>query len=199
MQAQIGCISKPFKGEQYCGDQCAYWHKDHKITLCLADGLGHGEAAYIAAKAAVDYVDQHIDDQITHIFTGCNLKIRNTRGVAMGIAQIDEDARELIYAAVGNIRAMIVRVLSSGYKDIHLLSDNGIVGAGYRALMPDRIKLMPDDLVIMFTDGVKDIIDLASFDQALCRDVQKLAHEIIRQWGCDTDDSAVLIYKREVG
>ena len=39
-------------GDPYCGHETACWKRGGKITLCIVDGLGHGEHAEKAAKAA---------------------------------------------------------------------------------------------------------------------------------------------------
>jgi len=54
---------------------------------------------------------------------------------------------------------------------------------------------MPGDLVIMFTDGIKELIALSRYDEELRADGALLAEKIIEDWGKETDDAAVLIYR----
>jgi len=197
----VGAAGRPLKGDSHCGDQFGHWRRGKRTTLCVVDGLGHGEYAQKAAKAAIEYVAYHLSRPLPEIFSGCNREISNTRGVAMAIAVIDEDEQTLTYAGVGNTRAMIVRNELTGEtksKVLHLMSSYGIVGGGYKSLLPETVRFGLGDLVAMFTDGVEDMIDLSGYDEVLRTDVQILAERLIEDWGRDTDDAAVLIFTSEV-
>jgi len=190
---QIGLASRALDGK-HCGDQCAYWRVDHRMVLCMVDGLGHGEFAEAAAKAALTYVAQHLDESLEAIFAGCDLALRFTRGAVMGIALIEPQTRTLTYAAVGNIRLAILGAHDSGSNGQHLSLANsqGIVGAGFRHLRPKSRSLSPDDLVVLFTDGIPESAPLTYSDKS---DLQDLAREIVNTWGRINDDVAVMIYK----
>ena len=193
----VGSAKRPFEGGKHCGDQFGHWQKGNPAILCIADGLGHGKHAEKAAKEALTYVAAHRSESLPEIFSGCNRAIRDTRGVAMGIAVIDKKARTLTYAGIGNTRIVILRSADSkesARKTQYLKNDFGIVGGGYKRLGPETVKFMPGDMVIMFTDGVKELIDLSGYDEGLRADAGKLAERIIEDWGRDTDDAAVLVY-----
>ncbi len=194
----VGSVKRSFGGDNHCGDQFGHWQKSHLDILCIADGLGHGKYAEKAAKAALTYVAHHRTEPLSEIFSGCNRDIRDTRGVAMGIAVIDKKVRTLTYAGVGNTRIVILRSADSkesARKTLYLKNDFGIVGGGYKRLGPETVKFMPGDMVIMYTDGVKELIDLSGYDEGLRADAGKLAERIIEDWSRDTDDAAVLIYR----
>ena len=198
---EIGSVKRPCKGELHCGDQFGYWQKSTKTTLCIADGLGHGKHAEKAANAAIAYVANHLSQPLPEIFSGCNKDIHCTRGVVMAIAVIDENKRLLTYAGVGNTRALIIRKSNSELTEpevLYLRSNFGIVGGGYKSLSPKSIHLWPGDLLIMYTDGVKEIIDVSGYDKSLRANVQQLAERVILDWSRETDDAAVLIYRYEV-
>jgi hypothetical protein len=157
--------------------------------------------AEIAAKAALDYVGRHFSEPLSTVFAGCSRTISYTRGVVMGIAAIDEGEGTLIYAGVGNPRAMIVRAHKAAPPErntFHLPSNSGIVGRNYRTLRPETISLNRDDLVILYTDGIPARMHVTNYDDALRIDVQQLAERILLDWGRDTDDAAVLVYRSEV-
>jgi len=159
----------------------------------MADGLGHGEHAEKAAKAAIDYVAHHLSEPVTNIFADCGLALRDMRGVAMGIAVINKDAERLTYVGVGNIRAMII-----GEQTLRLGSNYGIVGGGYKTLSPETVLIMPGDLVIMATDGVSERMDVSGYDEARRGDIQRLAEKILQDWGIETDDASVLVFRNKV-
>lgn len=162
----------------------------HKDRLCIIDGLGHGKGAEIAAQAGVKYIADHLSESLQAIFAGCDRELRKTRGAAMGIAVIDEENGELTYAGIGNTRVIVV---NSGI--FHLGNDYGIIGGGYKKLTPETISIGKGALVIMFTDGVAEVIDLSRYD-LIAVDVHKLAEMIIKDWRVERDDAAVLVYKR---
>jgi len=104
---QVAVAKSSFLNDPHCGDQAGHWQTGPKTTLCVADGIGHGEDAERAARAAMDYVAEHLEDPLPALFAGCDRAIRHTRGVAMGVAVIDKEAGTLTYAGVGNTRALI--------------------------------------------------------------------------------------------
>jgi len=194
----LGGVKRPFEGDDHCGDQFGHWQKGHLAILCIADGLGHGKHAEKAAKAALTYVAHHRAEPLSEMFSGCNRDIRDTRGVAMGIAVIDKKARTLTYAGIGNTRIMVLRSADSketARKTLSLRNDFGIVGGGYKRLVPETVPFAPGDLVVIYTDGVKELIDLSGYDEGLRADAGKLAERIIADWGRVTDDAAVLVYR----
>jgi len=175
-----------------CGDQLAYWQTDKEIILCIADGLGHGPDAETAAKAAIAYVGAHLSDSLSDLFKGCDAAIRLTRGAAMGIAVIDKNAGTLTYAGIGNTEIRII-----GRKGGGLTSNRGIVGGGYRSLNPETLPLVEGQTVLMFTDGIDRGIDISGYDASLVSNLPDLAKKIIEDWGHETDDRAVLIYRSD--
>jgi len=67
---RVGTARRALGGETHCGDACGYWRKGGRMMLCMVDGLGHGEHAERAAKAAVAYVSRHLSDSLADIFAG---------------------------------------------------------------------------------------------------------------------------------
>ena len=187
---QIATIKQAVNNAPYCGDECGYWEKGTKTVICIIDGLGHGKDAEIAAQAAVKYIADHQSESSQAIFAGCDRELRKTRGAAVGIAVIDGDKGELTYAGIGNTRVIVVNS-----ETFHLGSDYGIIGGGYKKLTPETISIGKGALVIMFTDGVEEVIDLSRYD-LIAVDVHELAEMIIKDWRVERDDAAVLVYKR---
>ncbi len=184
----------PFRGEEHCGDQAAFWElDDQNVVLCMVDGLGHGEQAEEAALAAVEYVGAHLDEMPQQLFAGCNAAIGHTRGVAMAVGFIDERTMTMTYGGIGNTRAMIHN--PNRRKIAHMSSDAGIIGGGYRNLVLETIDLMPGDMIVMSTDGLEELIDLNVYDQDVLVDINKLAHRLMLDWGRENDDRGVLIYR----
>ena len=156
----------------------------------IADGLGHGQGAEEVSRAAVDYVAGHLSEPPPDIFSGCDVALRQTRGVIMSIAVIDEGAGTLTYAGVGDTHSRIV-----GHEPRHMLKTFGIVGAGYKKLLPETFPIATGDLVIMATDGIKEQFSVSNYDETVRSNVRMLAERILQDWGRENDEAAVLVFR----
>ncbi len=154
----------------------------------MADGLGHGEHAEAAAKAAVDYVGRHLSDSLPEIFADCDRALRDTRGAVMGLAVADEEKGTLTYAGIGNARAVVI-----GEKTFKMTSSYGIVGGGYKVLTLETVPFSPGDVAILHTDGVEEVSDVSDYAEIAPEDVQRLAESILRDRGLESDDAAILV------
>ena len=134
----------------------------------------------------------HLSESLHDIFKGCDSSIRSTRGAAMGIVVIDQEAGSLTYAGIGNTEIRIVGGKAGG-----LASDYSIVGGGYRRLNPRTLPMSKGETVVMFTDGIDPRLDVSEYNGTLNSDPQKLASKIIEDWGRETDDRAVLVFRYE--
>jgi len=186
----VAIASRPFPGEQHCGDQTGFWRSDNKLMLCIIDGLGHGRYAEAAAKMAINYIVGHLSESLTNLFAGCNVALRNSRGVAMGLAVIDESTKTLTYAGIGNTRAILV----SETQSIYLSSRPGIVGGGYKKLTPETHPFKSGDRLFLFTDGLPETLNFSNYPAGLWADGQRLAEILIANYGRESDDAAILIY-----
>ena len=190
---QVAIATRAFRNDAYCGDQAGAWETSCGTLLCMVDGLGHGIEAEEAGVAAVEYVSKHLDDTFQELFAGCDKAIGHTRGVAMGIGLVCEERAEMIYAGIGNTRALITG--SRRRKITHMSSDPGIIGGGYRNLVPETVKLLPGDLIIMATDGVEEMIDMSVYDHTTLSDLPRLCRVILHDWGRERDDRGVLVFQ----
>jgi serine phosphatase RsbU (regulator of sigma subunit) len=189
---QTAIATRPKAGEIVCGDAAQFWTDGRRTTIAVVDGLGHGLNAEKAALAAVDYVASHLEQPMAELFSGCSKAIRYTRGVAMGIASIDEQEGVLSYAGIGNTRAMV-----HGRKTTRLSGNYGIVGGTYKRLTIERVLLSPGDLVIMYTDGLKEVIDVSHYNAVPGGDLSELARRVMEEWSLERDDAAILVYRKE--
>jgi len=160
----------------------------------MVDGLGHGEQAEVAGKAAVEYVTKHLDDPLVEILEGCNKAIHHTRGVAMGLASVDDSAGTMQFAGVGNTRARLISVATG--KSYFLASTYGIVGGGFRSVTAENVDLSPGDLFLMYTDGLKEMFDISCYPSLRTVDVQELADTMLADWKRKSDDGAILVCRQ---
>jgi len=190
---RVAIVKRPLK-EPHCGDQAAAWKSGQKTTLCMIDGLGHGKWAEKAAIAALDFIKWRRSKPLPEIFAGCDKALYKTRGVAMGIAVVDAAAGTLTYAGIGNTRAMIAGTDPDGGRTHRFSSNYGIIGGGYKTLTPETMPFEAGDLLIMYTDGLPELVDMAKYDGDFRADPDRLAERILADYGRKTDDAAVLVF-----
>ena len=171
-----------------CGDVVAAWERDGVTTLCVVDGLGHGPDARVAAAVAMEYVEGRLGADLVSIFEGCDGALRDTRGVAMGLAVIRGD--QLTYGGIGN-----TRVIRIGRRNKRFMSDPGILGTGFRHLMLDRTDLEPGDLVLLFSDGLDERARTSRPRGTGGADLEHIADQFMEQWRRGRDDAGLLVYE----
>ena len=186
----IGVAIRAMLGEDACGDFWGAWEQDGQTTLCMIDGLGHGELAEEAAQGAYKYIEAHQDQSVIEILQGCGRSISHTRGAAVGVGRIDHAKSELTYAGIGNTRTMVV-----GRTKRRLPSLSGIVGVTDKLPIAETVALASDDLLIMSTDGFSEALTLDQYGSSTCRDVQLLADRLMEDWSTQKDDACVLLYR----
>ncbi|MFG2025553.1 ATP-binding SpoIIE family protein phosphatase [Streptomyces sp. NPDC048825] len=148
---RAGGINIPFAGADYSGDAWAGVRAGNLVTLMLADGLGHGPDAARASSAAVEELRRSADMPPAELLRRLDGALRDTRGAAVAVAQVDVAAGQLHFAGVGNIGAR----LRCGDKWQPLLSRPGIVGAHQSARLPQRQVGWEDDcLLVLHSDGL---------------------------------------------
>lgn len=191
MAIEVASLTQPFAGETDCGDRCGWWLNDSRLVLAVADGLGHGSEAAKAANAAYDCISKHQHNSCEEIFENCDIKLQSTRGAALAIAAIDLSSQQMRIASVGNIRCMLMQ----SHGNYRLGGARGIVGAGYEYLMPETVKLSPDDLLVMYTDGLDEFADLRVHYEHADVSVDLQAQAILERWQSGRDDAGLLIYR----
>ncbi|MEV6741115.1 ATP-binding SpoIIE family protein phosphatase [Streptomyces sp. NPDC051104] len=137
--------------EPQSGDAWACVRFGERVTLLLADGLGHGPAAAEASDAAVRQLRDSAHLPPAELLGVLHTALRSTRGAAVAVAQVDLAEGSLAFSGIGNIGA---RFRSDGGWQ-HLLSHPGIVGAHRPARIPcRRLPWSPDCLLVLHSDGL---------------------------------------------
>lgn len=175
-------------GGDFCGDQIGVWDVGDLTILCLVDGLGSGEPAEIAARAALDFVGRNLDLSLKEIVSSCNRAIRHTRGVAIALSAIDRATGHMNYAAVGNIHGMLL-----GDERRLLVANSGVVGDTYKSLLLENIQISPGKLIMLYSDGIKQLVDMKRYGDLKRVDLTDLATRIMGEWRIEMDDAAIIL------
>ncbi|MBQ0826943.1 ATP-binding SpoIIE family protein phosphatase [Streptomyces tagetis] len=148
---RAGGVNVPFAEAAYSGDAWAWVRHGDRVTLMLADGLGHGPEAARASSAAVEALRgaAHLGpaDALRHL----DAALSGTRGAAVALAQVDPAAGRLWFAGVGNVCGR----LGAGGTWRHLVSRPGIVGVHRPATVREEEReWAPDRVLILHSDGL---------------------------------------------
>lgn len=184
---EIGMATLPMRSGDPCGDIPAFWVQGEQLFLWLADGLGHGANARIAAEAARSSVAAQLSLDVQTLFARCDEEIRETRGVTMGLCVLSPAARTLTFAGVGNIRARHL-----GETPHHFSCSYGIIGAGFKSLFVETASFQPGDRLILSTDGIPENFT-PPFEENGGQSAQQWADGILSTSKLPTDDAGVLV------
>lgn len=148
---RAGGVNIPYGGAEYSGDAWAWVRAGDRVTLMLADGLGHGPEAARASSAAVAALYRWAHLSPAESLGRLHDALKATRGAAVAMAQLDLSAGVLRFAGIGNVGARL-RTAGTWHP---LLSRPGIVGVHRPATLREQEADWTDDpLLILHTDGL---------------------------------------------
>ncbi|GAA2293160.1 hypothetical protein GCM10010234_38160 [Streptomyces hawaiiensis] len=148
---RAGGVNIPYGGAEYSGDAWAWVRAGDRVTLMLADGLGHGPEAARASSAAVTALHRWAHLSPAESLQRLHDALRGTRGAAVALAQLDLTAGRLRFAGIGNVGA---RLRTDGTWH-PLLSRPGIVGVHRPGtLREEEADWVGDPILILHTDGL---------------------------------------------
>jgi serine/threonine protein phosphatase PrpC len=160
--------------------------------LAIVDGLGHGADAAKAADAAMRWLAAHPALPLPELMEGLDHELVHTRGAAVGLVRID--GTQARHAGVGNTRVLRWR----GEKMARLSSQYGIVGGGLGTRVAvTEIDLEPDDWLLLFTDGLDEMLQLPAHLPEWQRDPALLCDHLLARWRAPRDDAGVLACRLE--
>lgn len=177
----------PMRPGDPCGDAAAVHALPDGWLLAIVDGLGHGAPAAQAALAAMDLIAEHRTLELPALLSLLDARLVDTRGAAVGLARV-RGAR-LRYAGVGNTRALRWR----GTQWTRLSSRWGIVGGGQPLSVDEmEIDLQPEDWLLMYTDGLEEMLSLPAQLPEWRREPALLCEQLLARWRVNRDDAGVL-------
>lgn len=206
---QLGAICVPLKGEEVSGDNWAMAAHEKKLTLIVADGLGHGPEAAKAADAAISLVNDFavqgsVDSDSSNghsapmqspsvVLQRAHQALQGTRGAALAVGQINSELGTFTFAGVGNIAVCILYREGSR----HLVSHNGIVGSNLRKLQEFSEKWERDALLVAHSDGINTRWDLDLYPGLVHCHAALIAAVIYRDFTRGRDDATVVVVREQ--
>ncbi len=186
-------ISRALPGENVSGDHHVVAASADAILLGVIDGLGHGDAATLAARKAGDVLAGRAGEPVINLIRLCHDALRATRGAAMTLVSVDPRARTATALGIGNVETVVVRADPAARPPREsVLLRNGVVGYQLPALQASVLPIAPGDVVVFATDGVReDFGDRVSPAEPLPQLVERILEQKFR----GTDDALVLACK----
>lgn len=187
---EVGSVCLPLQSEIVCGDNWALKKLSTGCQLLVADGLGHGFEASLAANEAVRIFINQTRTSITEMLESIHSALRSTRGAAVAIADI-EFGNIVRYTGIGNIAGAII----SDKGQRHMVSHNGIAGHEARKIQEFTYPFEKDALLILHSDGLQTRWSMSSYPGLAMRHPGLIAGTLYRDFARGTDDVTVVAIK----
>jgi anti-sigma regulatory factor (Ser/Thr protein kinase) len=185
---RVAGVSLPAPGETACGDAWAWRLGAGRWMLLVADGLGHGKLAAVAATEAVHVFEAHPNASVTELLHLAHGALRPTRGAAVAIAEVVPSQGTLSFAGIGNIAGVI---LTAGTTR-SLVSQPGIVGHECRRVQAFSYRWSEESVLVMHSDGLQSRWTLDRYPALAARDPALLAAVLYRDYARGRDDVTVV-------
>jgi serine phosphatase RsbU (regulator of sigma subunit) len=164
-------------------------HGEGRLIAAVVDGLGGGEEAARAARAAEQIIRQHPDWPLQELVQRSHVALHSTRGAVIGLLRLDIQGHKVSYVGVGNIGAQVY-----SRQTIKPISKNGILGFRLPALLEMHYTYDPGDIFVLYSDGVSSRFALdGKID--IRQPPQRIAEQILELYGKYTDDATVVVIK----
>jgi serine phosphatase RsbU (regulator of sigma subunit) len=183
--------ARPLAGEEKSGDLHAVIPRPYGALVAVADGLGHGYEAALAAEVAMITLAAQAHLPVGDIMKRCHEALIKTRGVAMSIASLEWRDENITWLSIGNVSGLLLHANKEGRREReHILMRSGVVGHRLPLLRAATLRLHRGDLLIFATDGMRE-----GFEGEVQLDarLQETADRILARYGKATDDALVLV------
>jgi hypothetical protein len=190
---EYGVAKFMLPGQGQCGDHHLVCCNQSGILIAAIDGIGHGQEAANAAKAAVSILKTGADEPVISLVQLCHEGLRSTRGVVMSLASIDPGHGLMTWVGVGNVQGVLMRSgAAKGTVQEVLLLRAGVVGSQLPALQAAVLPIAKGDTLVFVTDGIRGEFaeDLSALESP-----QRAADRILEHHCRGNDDALVLVVR----
>lgn len=184
-------LALPKEGEEACGDAWSVMRRDRRISLIVADGLGHGPLAASASAEACRLFAKNEGLSPAPMVAALHAGLKATRGAAIAVAEIDPDRRAISFCGIGNI-AGSVHSLGASRK---MASLNGTAGHVARKIAAFDYPYDPAEpaLVILHSDGVSNSWSLSDYPGLVHAHPSIIAAILLRDWRRNDDATVAVV------
>jgi serine/threonine protein phosphatase PrpC len=166
--------------------------RDDQAFLAILDGLGHGVAAHEVVARAKSLLRLRWSPDPTGTLKMLHEELRGSIGMAAGLGMLDIRSGDFVYAGVGNTVCCKL-----GFQTERLLSTEGIVGSHMREPAARSLRLGQEDILLLYTDGLSERIDLQQYPQMRAHSAPAIARNLVNRYGKDHDDATCMAVRYE--
>jgi anti-sigma regulatory factor (Ser/Thr protein kinase) len=192
---EVDGFSIAVDGEQLSGDGWSYHHTPTGLVAFLADGLGHGPLAEVAARDAIQAFEKNSTRPPTELLEAVHQATRSTRGAAVAVACINVEERLVRFAGIGNISGTLI----AGAEVRHMVSMNGIIGHQVRAFREFTYPWQEDTLMMLQSDGLGTHWDLRNYPGLGQKPCGLIAGVLYRDLARGRDDATSVVIRQHTG
>lgn len=189
-----GAAASALPGQAVSGDRSVVAPFPGGVLVAVADGLGHGNEASLAAEIAVATLAKYAAESVIALVQRCHEALLRTRGVVMSLASLNGQDNTMTWMGVGNVEGVLFRAdaEASPLRESILLR-GGTVGYMLPPLRASVLPVARGDTLIFVTDGIRSSFagDLALV--ASSRAPQQIADGILSRHSRQTDDALALV------
>lgn len=186
----VGVACRPAAGETESGDRHVVVPTKSGALVAVVDGLGHGEAAAVAARVAIDTVVTHAAESPARLLERCHLALRRTRGAVASLVSVDGRAGMLTWLGVGNVEGVLWRHADQAVRRERLVLQAGTLGVRLPGLRAAHTAVHEGDLLVLATDGLRSHF---AHTQPGAGTPQAIAERLLELHGGTRDDALVLV------
>ena len=186
---------QPCLGERVSGDAVIVEEREKWVFMAIVDALGHGVKAHEVSRVARAYLEQYWSQDVRRTMQLLDRHLQDSLGAAVGLGVIDLETNQLTYTGVGNTVIRILRRQAKPAKSTQLYSAAGIVGSYIRDSAEQKIQLHSSDLILMYSDGIKERFDLQEYPSIFTDDVMTISKKLVRKYGKNYDDATCIALK----
>jgi anti-sigma regulatory factor (Ser/Thr protein kinase) len=182
-------LTRPMTGESVSGDGYAVRREGSRGLVLVCDGLGHGPLAAAATQAALNVFASTAMDHPAAVVERLHRGLSHTRGAALLVALIDQEASVVRVCGLGNVAGVVL----TGNERRGVVSMPGIAGHGKASIREFGYAWTADSLLVAHSDGVSERWDLGAYPGLQARTPLLAAATVLRDAGVRRDDACVLV------
>ena len=187
---EVGAVHVSKTGEDVCGDDWGWRQRNGRLSIFIADGLGHGLYAHDASTAAMRVFAAGHEQTPRMLISDVHAALRPTRGAAVGMLAVDVERRTGAFSGLGNIAGQIL--LPSGARH-NMVSHNGTAGHAAGRIDEFHYPVPPQATIVMFSDGLTTRWDLGAYPGLTSKSPALSAGVLYRDHARGRDDVTVVV------
>lgn len=182
--------NRPCYPERLSGDLAFIRPGSEGVSLVLIDVSGHGASANQLVQILEATLQQTREQEPARLLQLLHQGCIGTRGAAAGVALVNGERAELSYAGIGN-----TRICLRGHAPWRGISRDGVLGERFPTPLLQRQPLVAGDVVMLYSDGISESLNLRDGALDLAADPATLAHQVIAHSGRSTDDASCIVLR----